>query len=147
MFESRVILKKSMLYKVISCALILILPAVCFCGCGNVKKEKPVKKDVKKQIYGLTIDDAWDDDVALKDVVEGLRNLKARPTVRIVMSRETEPAEYVKLFKAIKPYADIMACPVDSFEMKNFKDRESYLQRFKDSYEHSILVSGYYERF
>lgn len=136
MFENRVILKKSMLYKVVSCALILIFSAVCLCGRGDIKEEKPVKKDVKKQIYGLTIDDAWDDDVALKDVVEGLRNLKARPTVRIVMSRETEPAEYVKLFKAIKPYADIMACPVDSFEMKNFKDRESYLQRFKDSYEH-----------
>ena len=34
------------------------------------------------------------------------------------MSIETTPEEYIKLFKSIEPYADIMACPVDSFEMK-----------------------------
>lgn len=136
MFESRVVIKKLIPDKVISCLLILMVLAVCICGCGNAEKEKPVKKDIKNKIFGLTIDDAWEDEIALKDVVEGLKNLKERPTVRIVMSREKEPAEYVEMFKAIKPYADIMVCPVDSSEMKNFEDKESYLRRFKDSYDH-----------
>jgi len=132
----KTIIKRSILCKIISCTLLLIVSAVCLYGCGDVKKN--IKKDVEKHsmIYGLTIDDAWYDDIALKDVVRGLKNLKARPTVRIVMSKKIEPAEYVKLFKSVKPYADIMACPVDSSEMKNFKDSESYLRRFKDAYRH-----------
>ena len=51
------------------------------------------------------------------------------------MSIETTPEEYIKLFKSIEPYADIMACPVDSFEMKQFRNRESCLKRFKASYD------------
>lgn len=86
-------------------------------------------------IYGLTIDDAWYDDVDKKDVIEGLKNLDRRPVVRIVMSRELSPDYYVDLFKSVSKYADIMACPVDSSEMYYFKDSESYLKRFEDSFE------------
>ena len=132
------ILKKPIIYKIITYVLILIISFIFFCALGNDKRKQAVKKDVKKynMIYGLTIDDAWYDTTELEDVLQGLKNLKIKPTVRIVMSKEIEPSEYVKLFKSIKAYADIMACPVDSFEMKNFKDQKSYLQRFKDSYKH-----------
>ncbi len=36
----------------------------------------------------------------------------------------------------VEKHADIMACPVDSFIMNNYEDEESYLKRFKDSYEY-----------
>lgn len=123
--------KNLTLYTFLLLGLILIFLLVSF------DKGNPIKKSTieREQIYGLTIDDAWYDNVELKDVIEGLKNLEVRPTVRIVMSREIEPAEYVELFRAIKEYADIMACPVDSFVMKEFKDTNSYLKRFEDSYE------------
>ena len=88
----KTIIKRSILCKIISCTLLPIVSAVCLYGCGDVKKN--IKKDVEKHsmIYGLTIDDAWYDDIALKDVVRGLKNLKARPTVRIVISKKIRPA-------------------------------------------------------
>lgn len=117
--------------KIIS-ILIYILTAVFLTlflfGCNDSKKHQ--------QIYGLTIDDAWYDEVVLEDVVGGLENLECRPTVRIVMSGEIEPKDYVELFQSIEKHADIVACPVDSFIMKNYEDEESYLKRFRDSYEH-----------
>ncbi|NLL61694.1 MAG: hypothetical protein GX240_02785 [Candidatus Atribacteria bacterium] len=123
--------KKLTLYRILFLGLALNFLIVSFA------KENLVKKSTREheQIYGLTIDDAWYDNIELKDVIEGLKNLEVRPTVRMVMSREIEPAEYVKLFRAVKEYADIMVCPVDSFVMKNFKDTNSYLKRFEDSYE------------
>ena len=123
MSDKSMILKKPRFYKIITYVLILIISFIFFCALGNDKRKQAVKKDVKKHnmIYGLTIDDAWYDTTALEDVVQGLKNLKIKPTVRIVMSKEIEPSEYIKLFKSIKAYAYIMACPVDSFEMKNFK--------------------------
>ncbi|WP_207651576.1 hypothetical protein [Mogibacterium pumilum] len=129
-------LRNNEFYRIVCCILILITLMSFLCGCGDVKKDKSARDDAKKHkmIYGLTIDDAWYDDTNLNDVLQGLKNLKHKPTVRIVMSIETNPSEYVKLFKSIKPYADIMACPVDSFEMNKYEDREGYLQRFKTSY-------------
>jgi len=138
MLNRCMVLKKPIIYKIITYVLILIISFIFFCALGNDKRKQAVKKDVKKHnmIYGLTIDDAWYDTTELEDVLQGLKYLKIKPTVRIVMSKEIEPSEYIKLFKSIKAYAYIMACPVDSFEMKNFKDQKSYLQRFKDSYKH-----------
>lgn len=135
-------LNKSVIYRIVLMGLIVALTIVCFYGCGEEKEKSHTKKNIKAhtKMYGLTIDDAWYDDTDLKDVAGGLKNLKVRPTVRIVMSREKAPGEYVKLFQTVAKYADIMACPVDSSEMKNFKDKESYLKRFKDSYE---KLSGY----
>lgn len=98
------------------------------CGCDNAKKDR-------RWIYGLTIDDAWYDDIELDDVIEGLKNLGFRPVVRIVMSVEFEAGDYINLFKAVNEYADIMACPVDSSEMSSFDDSASYLKRFEDAYE------------
>ncbi|HPX65308.1 MAG TPA: hypothetical protein PLW45_01770 [Anaerolineaceae bacterium] len=88
-----------------------------------------------EQIFGLTIDDVWYDDIALEYVLDGLKNLDVRPTVRIVMSSEIEPVDYINLFKSVAQYADIMASPVDSYVMNSYKDTESYLKRFTDSYE------------
>lgn len=133
MSNDKTVFRRTTLRKVAYTVLILIVLISSLCGCGNIKKKKTTSKH--RMIYGLTVDDAWYDDTELNDVLEGLKNLKHRPTVRIVMSIETTPEEYIKLFKSIAPYADIMACPVDSFEMKQFKNRESYLKRFKDSYD------------
>lgn len=88
-----------------------------------------------ERIFGLTIDDVWYDDIALEDVLDGLKNLEVKPMVRIVMSSEIEPVDYINLFKSVAQYADIMASPVDSFVMNSYKDTESYLKRFTDSYE------------
>ena len=88
------------------------------------------------KIYGLTIDDSWYERVSLKEVVSSLKKLKTRPTARIVMSKDTEPKEYVKIFKAIHKVADVMAEPVDSYEMNLYEDVDSYKKRFKDSYKY-----------
>lgn len=123
-----------MVRKTVFLALILISQVLS--SCKRAVIENPEKSAGEKgQIFGLTIDDTWYDDIELEDVIEGLESLEIRPTVRIVMSDEIEPEEYVQLFESIEKCADIMACPVDSFEMKNYKDTESYLKRFKDSYE------------
>ena len=95
-----------------------------------------VGAQTNNKIYGLTIDDGWYDDVSLKEVVSSLKKLKIRPTARIVMSKDTEPKEYVKMFREIHKVADVMAEPVDSYEMNLYKDVESYRKRFKDSYKY-----------
>ncbi len=126
--------KKSVPYKILFLVIILIFLALSFYKFVLMKNEGKSEEE-NDRIFGLTIDDTWYDDIELEDVVEGLKNLEIRPMVRIVMSDETEPKDYIKLFQAVGKYADIMACPVDSFEMKNYKDTESYLKRFEDSYE------------
>ena len=88
------------------------------------------------KIYGLTIDDSWYERVSLKEVVSSLKKLKTRPTARIVMSKDTEPKEYVKIFREIHKVADVMAEPVDSYEMNLYEDVDSYKKRFKDSYKY-----------
>ena len=88
------------------------------------------------KIYGLTIDDSWYERVSLKEVVSSLKKLKTRPTARIVMSKDTEPKEYVKIFREIHKVANVMAEPVDSYEMNLYEDVDSYKKRFKDSYKY-----------
>lgn len=125
--------KKTGALIIISFVLILFLVIISFCIYENIKISEN-KTTEHEQIFGLTIDDSWYYDIELDDVIEGLKNLDIRPTVRIVMSDETPPEDYAELFASVAKYADIMACPVDSFEMGNFKDTEIYLARFKDSY-------------
>lgn len=93
-------------------------------------REKPLKSN---QIYGVTIDDSWEEDISTKEVVKALKKLPVRPTVRIVMSRERSPKDYVTLFKRIAPVADVMAEPVDSYEMKAYPNVASYRKRFEQA--------------
>ena len=122
---------RSILHKTVSFVLVLAVLIISLCQCDSMNRSTPEAE----QIFGLTIDDVWYDDIALEYVLDGLKNLDVRPTVRIVMSSEIEPVDYINLFKSVAQYADIMASPVDSYVMNSYKDTESYLKRFTDSYE------------
>ena len=115
----------------VSFVLVLAILVISLCQCDSMNRSTPEAE----RIFGLTIDDVWYDDIALEDVLDGLKNLEVRPMVRIVMSSEIEPVDYINLFKSVAQYADIMASPVDSYVMNSYKDTESYLKRFTDSYE------------
>lgn len=108
-------------------SILTVVFALFLCGCTGAKKDS-------NWIYGLTIDDAWYESISKEDVIEGLKNLNHKPMVRIVMSKEMLAEDYVPLFKAAAKYADIMACPVDSSQMNQYKDVDSYVKRFKDAY-------------
>lgn len=101
-----------------------------------VSKIRPRKTTLKKdeQIYGVTIDDSWYDTTKTADIVSALKAMPVKPTARIVMSKDTSPKDYVRLFKKIHRVAYVMACPVDSYEMRQYKDVKSYQKRFADSY-------------
>ena len=90
----------------------------------------------QEKLYGITIDDSWYDNVKIEDIIEGIKNLPVKPVVRIVMTKDIKPKEYVSLFKKIHKVAYIMAQPVDSFEMSSYKNVESYRKRFEDSYKY-----------
>ena len=90
----------------------------------------------QEKLYGITIDDSWYDNVKTEDIIEGIKNLPVKPVVRIVMTKDIKPKEYVSLFKKIHKVAYIMAQPVDSFEMSSYKNVESYRKRFEDSYKY-----------
>ena len=78
---------------------------------------------IQEKLYGITIDDSWYDDTKIEDIIEGIKNLPVKPIVRIVMSKDIKPKDYVSLFKKIHKVAYIMAQPVDSFEI--LRDRKS----------------------
>ena len=88
----------------------------------------------QEKLYGITIDDGWYDDVKIEDIIDGIKNLPVKPVVRIVMSKDIKPKDYVSLFSKVHKVAYIMAQPVDSFEMNTYKNIESYRNRFEDSY-------------
>ena len=90
----------------------------------------------QEKLYGITIDDSWYDDVKIENIIEGIKNLPVKPVVRIVMSKDVKPKDYVSLFKKVHKVAYIMAQPVDSFEMSSYKNVESYRKRFEDSYKY-----------
>lgn len=100
-----------------------------------VYPEKTVAKTEDEWMYGITIDDSWYDDIDVSQVVEAIRLLPVKATVRIVMSADISPEKYQNLFSKIHKVAFIMATPVDSSEMVNYKTVESYRNRFIDSYE------------
>jgi hypothetical protein len=89
-----------------------------------------------EKIYGLTVDDSWYEDISLEEIVTSLKDLKVKPTVRIVMSKDMAPGEYIEIFNKIHEVAYIMAQPVDSYEMSLYKDAESYRLRFAESYKY-----------
>ena len=95
----------------------------------------PQHTSPSRMLYGLTIDDSWEGTTRLADIVEALQRLPARPTVRIVMSKDRSPQRYRELFKAIHRVADIMAQPVDSSDMHSYST-ERYQQRFTESYQY-----------
>lgn len=86
-------------------------------------------------LYGITVDDSWEERVSTDQVVDAIREMPMKPTVRIVMSADVPPSEYRTLFSEIKRVADVMASPVDSYYMSLYGDSESYLHRFRESYE------------
>lgn len=85
-------------------------------------------------IYGITVDDSWYESLDAGQVLDAIRGMPVKPTVRIVMSDEISPEKYKKLFMQINKVAYVMASPVDSYYMNLYKGEESYLKRFKDSY-------------
>ncbi|WP_428770866.1 hypothetical protein V1L52_03220 [Treponema sp. HNW] len=85
-------------------------------------------------IYGITVDDSWYEQVKLSHIIEGIKDMPVKPTVRIVMSKNTDMEEYRFLFERIHEHAYVMACPVDSYEMKSYKNVRSYRKRFEKAY-------------
>ncbi len=90
--------------------------------------------DMEDWLYGITVDDSWDEDVELEAVVAAIRDMPVKPTVRIVMSTDVPVADYEELFSQIHEVASVMACPVDSSEMGSYADEQAYLARFEDAY-------------
>lgn len=85
------------------------------------------------QIYGITVDDSWEGEEKTEQIIEAIKAMKTKPTVRIVMSKDVSPKEYQSLFRQIHDVAYIMATPVDSYDMKKYS-KASYLKRFQESY-------------
>ena len=112
--------------------------------CGVLYGENPNK--ISKQnfksdfIWGVTIDDSWYEDAQdassakLQSIVRALQALPAKPTVRVVMSKEISPREYEPLFRRLSEVSYVMACPVDSYEMSSYKSVKSYEKRFADAF-------------
>lgn len=118
------------LYKILC---FIFLTAFFLCSCN----EKSIYEYAQNEyIYGITVDDSWYEDISISKIVEKIKTLPQKPTVRIVMSTEKKPKEYIELFKQIDKVADIMATPVDSSQMIEYKDIDSYRQRFVDSYKY-----------
>ncbi len=61
-------------------------------------------------VYGVTVDSV----AHLDPIVESLRNLSKRPTVRIVFDRHVPPGAYQRAVTAISPIGDIMGEILDS---------------------------------
>lgn len=101
---------------------------------GGRGKDAPAQRteDIHRWIYGITVDDAWYDDIKTEDVVAAIRRMPVKPTVRIVMSQESSAEDYKELFSALHSVAFVMACPVDSYYMKYYEDEDSYRRRFQD---------------
>ncbi len=107
---------------------------------SEITPEEIPKSDVgeirptDEKIIGITIDDSWYESIQLTQIVEAIRKMPAKPTVRIVMSRDIHPIQYVEMFKKIHDVAYVMASPVDSYDMIYYKSEASYRKRFAESY-------------
>ncbi len=91
-------------------------------------------------LTGLTIDDTWYEVKSLDDIMDALKAMKTKPVARIVISKDEPLSSYLPLFKAVHEAAFIMACPVDSFDMKSYRTVRSYKNRFEAAYR---LLSPY----
>lgn len=111
-----------------------------FVGCTP---QKPILS--QPWIYGITIDDSWEVSADPKALTDAIRAMPVKPTVRIVMAQDVEPSAYKELFQEIHEVAYIMACPVDSYEMKAYKNEEEYLERFRQTYTHLAPYTDIWE--
>jgi len=92
--------------------------------------------DPSKPIYGITISDGWSGTDTLEMIIDAIKAMSVKPTVRIVMSQRIAPSNYVQTFQALHQVAYVLAQPVDSYYMERYKSVDEYLQRFKDAYKH-----------
>src|ERR1039457_5855746 len=93
---------------------------------------------VPDPIHGVTVDDKNDirDSVFLAEVLDSLRHLSVKPTVRIVYSPGNRhgyfsATSYLDATRQVKSVGYVFGQPVDSFYMKCFTPTE-HLVRFKD---------------
>lgn len=95
----------------------------------------PGQGELPYPLYGITVDDSWDETAAKKaQIIEAIKAMAVKPTVRIVMTDDRKASSYASLFKALHRVAYVMACPVDSDYMKKHTTIQSYVDRFADSY-------------
>lgn len=131
MMNTNVWKKKFQRIVLIAC---ILASAVFFICLHQRQSDQKIHMDMNQWMYGITIDDCWYDDVSTKQIVAAIQEMPVKPTVRIVMSKEISPGKYRKLFSEIHKSAYIMASPVDSYDMKKYKDEASYMNRFQASY-------------
>jgi hypothetical protein len=113
-----------------------MIGTVLFCctTCANVSAQALVPES----IHGVTVDDENDirDGAFLAKLLDSLRHLSVKPTVRIVYSPGKKkfvlPASsYLEATQQIKAVGYVLGQPVDSFYMRCFTPAE-HLSRFKD---------------
>ena len=112
---------------------------------GNGLEKEPLSVEIDYWIHGITVDDCWYDDVETDAVIDAIRDIPVKPTVRIVMSKEIPAEDYEDLFSQIHKVAYVMACPVDSSEMNAYESEQDYLERFQDAYRILNLYSDLWE--
>jgi len=93
---------------------------------------------IPKPIHGVTVDNKNDirDSAFLAEVLDSLRRLSVKPTVRIVYTPGDKDGyfsatSYLDATRQIKTVGFVFGQPVDSFYMKCFTPTE-HLRRFKD---------------
>lgn len=121
---------------------VLVIAAFFFIGkilYADRFEKKTASAEMDRWIYGITVDDCWYDNVEIEAVIAAIRDMPAKPTVRIVMSKEIPATDYKALFSEIHEVAYVMACPVDSSDMRFYESEQAYLERFQDAY--SVLKS------
>ncbi|WP_067143229.1 hypothetical protein [Oceanivirga salmonicida] len=100
---------------------------------NNAKNRLKFKKN--DFIYGITINDSYDENIEIDEIVNAIKDMPVVPTVRIVMSYDIEPEEYLEVFKKIHSVAYVMAEPVDSYVMNKYTNVKDYIKRYEKSYE------------
>lgn len=85
-------------------------------------------------VVGLTVDDAWYEELNAKDIAEALAGYPYRATLRVVMDPAEPIEKYLPMLELWHSVAEIMLCPVDSSEMAGFTSVESYVARFAECY-------------
>ena len=103
-------------------------------GCKADKNNAGI--DPTKPIYGITVSDSWSGEDTLQLIVNAIKAMSIKPTVRIVMSEKNAPKDYERIFAKIHAVAYVVAQPVDSYYMNRFKSVAAYLRRFKESYDY-----------